>query len=118
MIGGGGVDTVASREDDRVVIIVKLVGEKEGAGEAVVLRSVMAVVFVSRNGVEPEASVLVLMNRKLVTEAEEDWLAVAHHHEFRGNAFRCRSNLQKGSGRAGSGENAEGMGVAALMPEF
>ena len=67
------IDTVPTREDDGIVIIVKLVREEEGAGKAVVLRSVMSVVFVSRNRVDAEASVLVLVNGESVTEAEEDW---------------------------------------------
>src|SRR6185369_17984320 len=56
------IDRVATGEHDWVVIIVKLVREEECASKAVVLRSVMPVVFVRRNRVDSEATVLVLVN--------------------------------------------------------
>ena len=57
-IGGAGVDAEVPGEHDRPVVVVELVREEERAGEAVVLRAVVAVVLVRRDGVAAEAAVL------------------------------------------------------------
>ena len=48
-IGGVSVDAVEPGQDDWIVIVIELVGEEIGAGEAVVLRPVVPVVLVSRD---------------------------------------------------------------------
>ena len=45
-IGGVLVDRAEARQHDGPVVVVELAREEEGAGEAVVLRAVMAVVLV------------------------------------------------------------------------
>src|SRR5205823_11391468 len=75
------VDAAEAGEDDRPVVIVELAGEEERAGEAVVLGAVVAVVLVSRDGVDPEAAVLAV-ERQVVVLAEEDRLAVTADDEL------------------------------------
>ena len=62
-IRGIHVDAVMTRENDRPVIIIELSREEECAGEAVVLRAVVAVVLVRRNGVASKTTVLALHRR-------------------------------------------------------
>ncbi len=85
-VRSSGVDGVAPGEDDWIVVIVELIRKEEGAGKAVVLRSVMAVVFVSGDCMNAETSVLILENGKFVVETEEDWFAVTYLHELGRNA--------------------------------
>jgi len=56
-IGGVGVDGIPSRENDRVVIIVKLTGEEIGSGKAVILRAMVPVVLVRGGGDAAKAAV-------------------------------------------------------------
>ena len=81
------------------MIIVKLVREEEGTGEAVILRTVMSIVFVSRDCMNAEASVLILENGKFVVEAEEDRLAVAYLHELGRNGSVVSPGFHRGLGR-------------------
>src|SRR6476646_3070910 len=81
-ISGVNVDAVMSGQDDRPVIIVKLSGEEERAGKAVVLRAVVSVVLVGGNGVASEATVLRNISRKLVVMAENDRFAVTANRQL------------------------------------
>ena len=95
-IGGGGVDGVMPGQHDWIVIVVELVREEVCAGEAVVLRSVMAVVLVSRDRMNTEAAVLALLSREPVVKAEQDGLAVAHLHELGRNGSVVSPGLHRG----------------------
>jgi hypothetical protein len=98
-IRGAGVDGVAPGQDDGVVVVVELIGKEESACKAVVLRSVMSVVFVGRNRVNAETSVLVSVKRKLVVMAEDDGLAVAGDDQLRRNRPVERPHAVHGLGR-------------------
>src|SRR5262249_47620659 len=81
-IRSGGVEAPPARQDDGIVVVVELAGEKVGAREAVVLGSVMPVVLVDRDRVPSEAAVLGNVERQPVVVAEEDGLAVADLHQL------------------------------------
>src|SRR5262249_60332236 len=82
-IGGVGVDGSPARQHDGIVVVIKLTGEEERPGEAVVLGAVMAVVLVGRDRVPAEARVLRDVERQLVVMAEQDGLTVTGHHQLR-----------------------------------
>src|SRR6476620_7265463 len=71
------VDAVMPGQDDRPVIVIKLSGEEERAGKAVIFRAMVSVVLVRRNRVASETAVLRDISRKLVVMAEDDRFAVA-----------------------------------------
>src|SRR6267143_2346763 len=81
-VRGRRVDAAEAGENDRPVVIVELVGEEERAGEPVVLRAVVAVVLVRRDGVDPEAAVLGRVDRQVVVLAHEDRFAVTADDEL------------------------------------
>ena len=64
------------------MIVIKLVGEEECAGEAVIFRAVMPVVLVRRNGVASETIVSVHVRRQRVVMAEKDWLTILALHQL------------------------------------
>src|SRR5262249_58169863 len=71
-VGGVRVDGVTPGEDDGPVVIVELAGEKVGARETVVLRTVMAVVFVGRDRVPAKSPVLRDVGGQPVVVAEKE----------------------------------------------
>ena len=81
-IGRGRVDRAHARQDDWIVVVVELAGEEEGAGEAVVLRAVVAVVLVRRDRVPPEAAVLPHVRGQSVVVAEQDAFPVPSQHQL------------------------------------
>ena len=58
------------------MIVIELAREEECASKAVILRAMVAVVFVSGDRVPSEAVVLGHVSRQLVVMAEKDGLAV------------------------------------------
>ena len=84
-IGRARVHLVMAREHDRPVVVVGLVRKEERAGEAVVLRAVMAVVLVRRDRVASEAVVRAHVHRQPVVVPEQHRLAVAHLAQLRRN---------------------------------
>ncbi|MCY1353672.1 hypothetical protein D9M69_400230 [compost metagenome] len=76
-IGRTLVDAVVAAVDDRVVVVVELAGEEIGPGETVVLRPVVAVVFMGAEGVDAKSTVLRRVRRQAVVVAEKDGLVVA-----------------------------------------
>src|SRR6185437_15396336 len=81
-IGCIGVDFKKSGQHDGPVVIVELIGEEERAGEAVIFRAMVAVVFMSRDGVPSEAIVRIDVRRQLVMMAYQDRLTVPALHQF------------------------------------
>ena len=73
---GVSVDGAASCQNDWPVIVIKLVGEEECAGESVILRAVVSVVLVRGDGVASKAIVRVHVRRQAVVVAENDWLTI------------------------------------------
>ena len=100
-IGRVLVDRVQAGEQDRIVVVVELPGEEEGAGEAVVLRAVMSVVLVGRDGVAPEAGVAPDVERQAVVMAEQDAFAITAEQQLRRN----RSVAYAGSATLGAGRS-------------
>ena len=82
-IGRAGIHGGVPREHDRPVVVVVLVREEERPGEPVILRPVVPVVLVRGEGVAAETAVLPHVGRQAVVVAEEDWLAIARHHQLR-----------------------------------
>ncbi|MCY1517724.1 hypothetical protein D9M68_524210 [compost metagenome] len=70
-IAGGGVDGVVAGQLDRPAVVVELAGEKERVGVAVALRRTVAVVLVSRQGMQAEAAVGRRVDRQRVVMTEE-----------------------------------------------
>ena len=66
LIGSAGIDGSEAAQLDRPVIVIELVREEERAGEAVVLRAVVAVVLMSADGVTAKAVVLRDVGRQAV----------------------------------------------------
>jgi hypothetical protein len=94
-IGGVGVDRLEPGEHDRVVVVEELAREEERPGEAVVLRSVMAVVLVGRGRVDPEAPVVGLVERQAVAVPEQDVLLVPPHQQLGRERAVERPGLQR-----------------------
>src|SRR5438270_7764800 len=84
-ISGVLVDGAEARQHDWPVIVIELVGEEECTGKAVILRAVVAVVLVSRDGVPSEAVVLRHVCRQAVVMAEQERLAVTGNNQLRRN---------------------------------
>jgi hypothetical protein len=82
LLAGRRVDAVVARQLQRPAVVVELAGEEEGVGEAVAFRRVVAVVFVRRDGMQPEPVVGRRVDRQRVVVAHEDWLAIAHHQQL------------------------------------
>src|SRR5215472_14321674 len=72
-------------EHYRPVIVIELIGEEECAGKAVILRTMVAVVLVRRNGVATEAVVLRHIGGQPVVMAEQERLAVTGLNQLRRN---------------------------------
>src|SRR5579884_2512237 len=75
-IGCIRVHAEVASENDWPVIIIELVREEERAGEAVIFRTMVAVVLVRGDGVASEAVVLRGIYRQFVVVAQKDRLTV------------------------------------------
>src|ERR1700744_1195524 len=76
------VDAVAPSQNDRVMVVIKLIGEKISAGESVILSTVMSVVFVRGNGMPAKAAILRDVRRQLIVQTEKHGITIAYLHQF------------------------------------
>ena len=89
-IGGISIEAEVPAQNDWPVIVIELAGEEVSSGEAIVLRSVMAVVLVRGNGVAAEPVVLRNIERQTVVVAEQNRLAIASDDQLgRNGAVEC-----------------------------
>src|ERR1700760_434727 len=84
-IGCIRVDAEVTSKHDWPVIIIELVGEEERAGEAVIFRTMVAVVLVGGDGVATEAIILRDIGGQPVVVAQKNRLTVTSLYQVRRN---------------------------------
>src|SRR5262245_65176920 len=76
-IGGAGIDGVPARERGAPAIVVEGAGKVVAVGRAIALRTIVAIMKVELRLVTAKSAVVLAVDRRIVVDAREDWLAVA-----------------------------------------
>src|SRR5581483_4439152 len=75
--GGASIDGGKPRQHPGPVIVIELIGPEIGAGEAIVLRAMVSIVFMRGERVSSKAAVVLDVSCQAIVMAEQDRFAIA-----------------------------------------